>query len=41
MNFIICILRYVNTTCSFVEPFETTCCIDIADFGNYEIHLVT
>ncbi len=38
MNFIIRILRYVTSTCSFVEPFETTCWIDIARFGNYEIH---
>jgi len=39
MNFIIRILCHITSTCIYVELFESTCCIDIADIGNYEIHL--
>jgi len=28
------------TSCSFVGVFATTCCIDEAVFGNYEIHSI-
>ena len=40
MNFIILVLCNTVTIYSFVEPFLTTYCIDVADFGNYEIHSV-
>jgi len=40
MNFIIRIYRHTNTVYSFVEPFLTTYRIDVAGFGNDEIHTV-
>jgi len=40
VNFIIRILCHITTTCSSVGAFETTCCIDVANFGHYEIHSV-
>ena len=40
VNFIIRILCHVTSTCSSVGAFETTCCIDIADVGHYEIHSI-
>src|SRR5690625_7497006 len=41
MNFIIPVYCNTATTYSFVDPFLTTCRIDVADFGNYEIHSVS
>ena len=38
VNFIIQIWRHLTTTCSFVEPFLTTCYSEVAVLGNYEIH---
>ena len=40
MNFIIRIYRHTNTVYSFVEPFLTTYRIDVAVFGDYEIHSI-
>src|SRR5690625_4093973 len=41
MNFIIPVYCNIDTTYSCDEPFLTKYCIDVADFGNYEIHSVT
>lgn len=38
VNFIIRIWCHITPTCSFVEAFLTTCHIDIAVSGNYDIH---
>jgi len=38
MNSIIPIYSYTIAACNCIDSFTTTCRIDVADYGNYEIH---